>query len=116
MKKPQARKYHRHSVFIASSNHIFITGRTAWLENIFHTAFCSAVDAIAEREKRVGAKYHIVEPIQPGAAFLVTSLFRDMCEDVRPILLLGIGHVGLQELVNRVVAVGTLDPLLEGQS
>ena len=56
MEQADARKAHRHAVFITRIDYVVVADGTARLRDEFHTGTLCAFDVVAEREERVASK------------------------------------------------------------
>ena len=67
MEEAHARKCHRDAIFVASLYDIIVADTAACLCDIFHSTLVSALDVVAEREKRVRAKRSVGHCVKPLA-------------------------------------------------
>ena len=53
-KMPETRKYHRDAMFIRRRDHFLVAHRASGLDHRFRARLRQHIDAVAEREERVG--------------------------------------------------------------
>lgn len=56
MEQPDSGHRHRHMIFIAGFNHIFIPHRAAGLRDIGNAALCSSLDVVSKWEESIGCQ------------------------------------------------------------
>src|SRR5690242_14970069 len=54
---PNPGKHHRQIVFVGRGDHFLVAHRTARLDYRAHASLCCGIDAVAEREERVGCHH-----------------------------------------------------------
>ena len=115
VEQPDTGEDHAHAIFVTGGDDVFVAVGAAGFDDVARARKHGAVDAVAEGEEGVGTEADAFERVEPGAAFGGRELGWDFAEDVAPVGFFGFGHIGLQELVDGVVAVGAFDAFLEGQ-
>ena len=59
MEQTDSGECHYHAVFVAGSDYIVITDRSARLCHISHTASVRTLDVVTKREERIGTKRNV---------------------------------------------------------
>src|SRR5258706_14865322 len=85
MEQTHATKDHRHAIFIARGNDIFIAIRAARLQHIFHAAASRTIDRIAEREEGIRAQHYFGHTVPPLTSFFGCQLAWRFYEPIPPL-------------------------------
>jgi len=116
MEQSQACEAYGHAIFVTCFDNDIISDAPARFCDIFHAAFLSTVNVVAEREERVRSERYIAVLVQPCSLFFRSKSGRFFCEVIFPLAVADNIHpVFADVIIDGVVSVRTSDILFERQ-